>query len=147
MKSLFLLIIPIFLFACQSPNKQAVDPSTFDPLQQNLRHGFTVFTGPERTLLGVNDQDSIEKGHKLFERHCSSCHGASGAGDGELAKKLGLKPANLAAMARSFPNHYLVIQINQGRGDMPEWQDLLTPDQVWNLSNYIQTLKVAKRSK
>ncbi|MCB0350794.1 MAG: cytochrome c [Bdellovibrionales bacterium] len=146
MKSLLsvLFLSTFFILSCQSSSKKSVDPATFDPSQQNLRHGFTVFTGPKRTLIGVNDTDSIEKGRKLFERHCSSCHGENGKGDGPVAQKLGLKPANLAAMARSFPNHYLVIQINQGRGDMPVWQDMLSSEQVWNLSNYIQTLQTKK---
>ncbi len=146
MRYVLALMTLAFLISCQSTSKAPVDQATYDPAKQELRHGFTVFTGPKRTIIGVNDTDSVEKGRKLFERHCSSCHGEGGKGDGVIAKKLGLKPANLAAMARSFPNHYLVIQINQGRGDMPVWQDLLSPDQVWNLSNYIQTLKPAKKN-
>lgn len=146
MKNAVFMLLVSLLFGCQSPSKDVVDPALFDPSQQNLRHGFTVFTGPERTLIGVNDTASIENGRKLFERHCASCHGTDGKGNGPVAQKLGLKPANLASIARNFPNHYLVIQINNGRGDMPVWQDMLTSEQVWNLSNYIQSLKVQKKN-
>lgn len=34
-------------------------------------------------------------GRLLFERHCVSCHGEQGRGDGVLAGRLGRPPANL----------------------------------------------------
>jgi len=133
MNKIFSFIFIAAALGCQSSSKHEADPATFDPAQHNLRHGFTVFTGPERTILGVNDTDSIEKGRKLLTGIAPVAMGRV-ARRWRVGQELNLKPANLAAIARNFPNHYLVIQINQGRGDMPVWQDLSLPEQVWNLS-------------
>lgn len=133
----------VFLFGCSThtapqPPMETSLPNEKPPL---VRHAWTVFNGPERTILGVNDKDSISRGQALFKQHCQQCHGASGIGDGPKAKAEGLKPANLTTMSRVFPNYYLVVQINNGRGDMPSWQDVLSPKEAWDLTNYIQTLK------
>jgi mono/diheme cytochrome c family protein len=37
-------------------------------------------------------------GAALFERHCASCHGAEGRGDGPLASALSRPPADLTAI-------------------------------------------------
>lgn len=34
------------------------------------------------------------KGHFVFEKHCVTCHGKSGRGDGEMAKDVKIKPRN-----------------------------------------------------
>jgi hypothetical protein len=36
----------------------------------------------------------------LYERHCASCHGLSGTGDGPLAGSLTLAPSDLTTLAR-----------------------------------------------
>jgi mono/diheme cytochrome c family protein len=145
--SLFSLIVLLSLSGCETPQSARNNPAEYNPATQELRHGFTIFTGPKRTLLGVNDVNSTERGHLLFQKHCASCHGVTGEGDGVEAKRLGIKPANLASIAKKLPNHYLVIQINQGRENMPIWEDMLTAEQVWDLSNYIQNLKPPTKAK
>ena len=143
------IIIPIlsifFLLSCNSNKKVGDSSSDRDLIEKNVRHGWTVFTGPKRTIIGVNDEDSIGRGHALFTKHCQSCHGVNGSGDGPRAKELGITPANLTAIAGVLPNHYLVMQINDGRGNMPQWKDILSPQDSWDLTNYIQTFK--KQSK
>ena len=78
----------------------------------SMRHGLTIFTGPKPTK-----------------------------GDGEYAKKKGIKPTNFKQNFNFLPNHYLTIQISQGRSDMPQWKDLLTPRQTQDLTEYIQTFR------
>jgi mono/diheme cytochrome c family protein len=138
------LLILLTLVAVRCAHHQPPPPPLETPWSDdaiiNMRHGWTVFTGPGRTLIGVNDEASITRGKALFSSHCQKCHGASGIGDGPYAKEHGLKPANLASISRLMPNHYLVVQITDGRGNMPSWKDLLDPQQTWDLTNYIQTL-------
>lgn len=105
-----------------------------------MRHGWNVVTGPSRTIEGVNDQQTIERGKLVFKMNCVACHGKNGEGDGPLAKEFNIHPANLKKMANKLGNHYMVVQINKGKGDMPEWRDLLTQSQIWDLTSYIQTL-------
>ncbi len=134
-----LLALTGVLAACETtPKRQDVRESVED---QQMRHGWTVFSGPQRTILDVNDEDSIRRGAKVYQQHCMLCHGQGGRGDGPLAKAMGIQPTSLAAISKTLPNHYLVIQINRGKGDMPHWEDLLSSRETWDLTNYIQSLQ------
>ncbi len=140
--SIFLSFIVAVLFlgvftGCQTTDKSegvVVDPKT-------SRHGWTVFSGPKRTLVDVNDEGSIARGKALYQQHCQKCHGPKATGDGPLAKELGLKPRNLRVYQKQLPNYYIVMQINKGTGEMPRWQDTLSSRESWDLSNFIRSLK------
>ena len=137
----FLIGSFIFLFLGCASNEKKEYKKPLQSMDQSTRHGWTVFSGPKRTLMDVNDKSSISRGQGLYQKHCASCHGKSGMGDGPLAKKNQLRPANLSNMAKTFPNYYLVFQVNRGKGEMPKWEDVLSNQEVWDLSNYIQSLK------
>ena len=106
-----------------------------------MRHGWAFFTTPKLTYVGVDDKESVDRGGKLFAQHCQKCHGVTGVGDGPMAKKLNIEPANLQEIDNDKTNTYLVLQISSGRGNMPRWQDILTNQQSYDLTNYIRTLK------
>lgn len=140
MKSIYIILFGLItLSGCQTPPEQPDVP--IDIGHRQMQHGWTIFTGPKRTLLGVNDLNSIRRGQKVYKKHCASCHGLSGQGDGFVAKEFGIRPANLSALAGQTPNHYLVVRINEGVGSMPKWRDLLSPQETWDVSNYIQSLR------
>lgn len=126
------------LSSCQTQSQE--DRALYNEVYET-RHGWTIFTGPKRTVVDVNDENSIKRGKTLFLNHCAACHGESGVGDGPKAKRLKLKPANLTRFSKAHSNYYLVFQVNEGKGDMPQWKDALTPRETWDLSNYIQTLR------
>lgn len=70
-----------------------------------------------------------------YQVYCSSCHGASGKGDGSIAKSLKTRPADLTQLAKLnngvFP-HDKVYKTVDGRtsgsahkdSDMPTWGDV-----------------------
>ena len=132
-----LFYIAAMLIGCPAPElkKAPIGP------EQDLRHGLTIFTGPKRTVVDVNDKNSIARGKVVFIKNCSACHGLEGKGDGPKASELSNQPANLSALARILPNYTFVMQINEGRGEMPMWKDILTTQESWDVSNYIQSLK------
>lgn len=113
----------------------------FDLSAVDMRHGWAFMSPPKLTYVGTNDEDSIARGQKLFEQHCQKCHGESGVGDGPYAKQTKIKPANLQNLTGDVTNTYLVVQINNGKGAMPRWQDALNQQQSYDLTNYIRTLK------
>lgn len=115
----------------------------FDLSAMDMRHGWAFLTPPKLKYIGTNDQESQQRGKKLFVQHCQKCHGATGTGNGPLAEKLNIKPANLQKLStnQDVTNTYLVVQINNGKGDMPRWQDFLNQEQAFDLTNYIRTLK------
>jgi mono/diheme cytochrome c family protein len=125
----------LVLSACQGAKMTASE------LQQEpeIRHGF-VFSAPKRTVVDVNDEASIGRGKLVFEKNCQSCHGAGGEGNGPVAVAIKSKPANLKKMSKQLPNHHFFMQINKGVGEMPSWTDVLTDREVWDLTNFIQSM-------
>ncbi|HLI34872.1 MAG TPA: c-type cytochrome [Terriglobia bacterium] len=83
----------------------------------------------------AGDEKAAAAGHKLFEQHCASCHGADGRGLGHAA--------NLHAPAvQNAPAGVLFWALRNGRirKGMPSWSHL--PDeQLWQLVTYLKTLK------
>lgn len=87
-------------------------------------------------LLGLTAcGDSAEEpwpptGEELYVRHCASCHGISGKGDGPVAPSLAKSPPNLTTLARQgrFDEANLMAIIDgrrvvpvHGPREMPVW--------------------------
>lgn len=88
-----------------------------------------------------SSKSSINKGALLYSEHCVSCHGVNAEGDGTLAKTLTPKPTNLKAMSGGHTDGDFAWKIANGRGAMPAWKDTLSKDDIWDLVNFIQSLK------
>ena len=86
-------------------------------------------------------EQSIQQGEQLYQQYCKSCHGANADGNGEAAKYLNKKPANLRLMAGQHPDGDFAYKIKKGRDPMPGWEKTLSENQVWHMVNYIQALK------
>ena len=85
------------------------------------------------------DQDksppkSAAMGGYFYKTYCATCHGASGRGDGPLARSMRRRPANLTEIMKRnkgvYPNEvvYKIIDGRQpvaghGGPDMPVWGD------------------------
>ena len=81
------------------------------------------------------------KAEKTYFKNCASCHGAKAMGDGPAAAALNPKPANLAMMAGMHPDGDFAWKISNGRGVMPAWKGTLSETEIWELVNYIKSLK------
>jgi mono/diheme cytochrome c family protein len=89
-----------------------------------------------------SDGSSIEEGRKLYLRHCASCHGPSGKGDGSMALAGGT-PANLTdeGWDHGSSDGEIFVVIRDGTSsDMEPYKDRLTEKQMWQLVNYIRSL-------
>ena len=84
------------------------------------------------------DNASRERGRKLFEANCASCHGLTGRGNGPIAARLETLPADLAVMAGQHPDGDFAWKIAEGRGAMPAWKAILSEKQIWDVVNYLQ---------
>ena len=80
-------------------------------------------------------------GRKIYVSSCANCHGSDANGHGPAAVNLVVKPTNLREMAGLHTDGDLAWKITNGRGAMPAWKDMLGKNQVWDLVNYIQSLK------
>lgn len=145
-----LMISTVFLVGCAvnsiSPSGGGLEVDMdLDLPAMNMRHGWTYFGLPKNTKTYVRDEASIERGKNLFLQHCQKCHGADGKGGGELAEALKIKPANLQNISQDTDQSYILVQINEGKGSMPQWKDFLTKKQAWDLTNYIREMSTQKK--
>jgi len=87
------------------------------------------------------NKESVEAGKALFTQICFACHGTSGKGDGPAAAScLPQKPANFTnPKIWEQTDGALYWKISQGRGVMPKFEGALTPEQRWNVINYLRT--------
>ena len=110
----------------------------------------TTPQAPERILnqknpLG-NTPDNVSAGEKLYKKEakplaCVQCHGATGKGDGPIAK--GLNPVardfSCAAMMKSIPDGQLFWIIKNGsKGTGMMAFNTLSDNQIWQIVIYLR---------
>ena len=82
-------------------------------------------------------------GKNLYSKHCKSCHGAEGYGDGPKAKEMNGDLGDFSS--REFQKQTdgaLFYKTTIGRDDMPEFTKKLPNDEDrWLIVNYMRTLK------
>ena len=90
-----------------------------------------------------SDASSIADGKTLWAKHCQSCHGKSGMGDGSKAAQLKTEPGDFSkASTQTQTDGSLFYKISAGRDDMPGFKKKIPEnDDVWSLVNYMRTLK------
>ena len=103
----------------------------------------------EGMTLGGRDvsAQTLNNGHDLYRKHCVSCHGEGGGGDGPAARSLKFPPRDFRTAEFSFaadgqlPSHEMLIErIRTGvpeRG-MPPWHGMRDED-LGALADYIKT--------
>ncbi len=83
---------------------------------------------------------AVEKGGKVFNSVCWTCHGMTGKGDGPNAPLIRKRPADLGARAVQVQtNGALYWKISQGRGEMAAFEQALSREERWALVHYIRT--------
>ncbi len=89
------------------------------------------------------DAASIAEGKTLWAKHCQSCHGKMGLGDGSKAAQLKTDPGNFSKAAfQSQSDGAIFYKTLEGREDMPSFKKKI-PDQneIWSIVNYMRTFK------
>lgn len=114
-------------------------------LRSQELHPATPHRHPEAQKLKnpiAPDAPSIEEGRKLYLRHCASCHGPSGKGDGSMALAGGT-PANLTDETwdhGSSDGEVFVVIRDGTSSDMEPYKDRLAEKQIWQLVNFIRSI-------
>lgn len=88
------------------------------------------------------DEVSIIEGRKVYLRHCASCHGQAGKGDGSMALAGGT-PSNLTdeTWDHGSSDGEIFVVIRDGVGsDMEAYKDKLAEKQIWQIVNFIRSL-------
>jgi mono/diheme cytochrome c family protein len=85
---------------------------------------------------------STKAGLAVFTKNCASCHGKTGLGDGVKARTLKDFPGNFSkADFQSLADGDIFYRTKTGRGEMPKYDGKLADDDIWNVVNYLRTLK------
>ena len=90
-----------------------------------------------------SDASSQSEGKSLYAKHCRSCHGTKGLGDGNKAAQLKTDPGDFSATAfQSQSDGSLFYKTSEGRDDMPSFKKKIPDeDEIWSIVNYLRTLK------
>lgn len=96
-------------------------------------------------LISNPTNEFIEKGKKLFQTNCSSCHGNEGKGDGVAAAALEPKPRNLHQIdgwknGREFKNLFLTLQKGIAGSGMVAYDFIPVSDRI-AIIQYIRTFE------
>jgi mono/diheme cytochrome c family protein len=108
--------------------------------------GKKPWNAPAASASKANPQkgpESIANGKALYAKHCQSCHGKTGLGDGTKASELKTEPGDFSKAAfHSQSDGSLFYKISEGRDDMPSFKKKMPEaNDIWDVVNFVRTLK------
>jgi len=90
----------------------------------------------------AEDEELVAIGKPLYKKHCESCHGSEGLGDGVKAEEMETYPGDFTAedyWSQGDGHKYFKSFI--GRDEMPNFEKKITNDEDrWALIMYINSL-------
>jgi len=89
------------------------------------------------------DASSLKDAKALWVKHCQSCHGKTGMGDGTKAAQLDTEVDDLTSdEAQKQSDGALFYKTLEGRDDMPSFKKKIPEEEdIWSLVNYMRSLK------
>jgi mono/diheme cytochrome c family protein len=109
---------------------------------------FTGLVHAEDKSTTSADPASEARGHVVFGKYCSKCHGVNADGDGKDAGKYRPPPTNFV-VARAVRPYMEDITKKGGKAmgrseDMPSWGGDLTEQQIQDVVNYLMSVRAMK---
>ena len=97
---------------------------------------YEKMTNPEEA-----SKENIALGKSLYAKHCKSCHGKEGYGDGPKAEEVdgALGDFSLDEF-QAQSDGALFYKSYVGRKDMPNYEKKMSQEDVWLVINYMRTL-------
>lgn len=91
----------------------------------------------------LNDAAVIASGKELWAKHCKSCHGAKGLGDGPKAAALKTFPGDFStADFQKQTDGEIYHKTAKGRGEMPAYEKKIPEkNDLWALVAYMRSMK------
>lgn len=84
---------------------------------------------------------SLARGHALFTARCAPCHGAEGRSGGPVSKLFPPAPDLAYVKVRKDSDGFIWGTISYGGKAMPPGGEGLTPDDRWNLVNWVREIQ------
>jgi len=163
-----LITVALFLTACSHLQTNAPAPAATSALGQKHGQGMGHGEGMGRGMGGppsgmrerhqapipaeyqgkINpisaDKASLARGEEIYARHCATCHGDGGMGDGPGGQGLDPAPAPIAHSSQMLSDSYLFWRINEGGAAfntaMIPYKGILKEQDTWDVINYIRAL-------
>jgi mono/diheme cytochrome c family protein len=87
------------------------------------------------------NKESIADGKDLYAKHCKSCHGSAGLGDGPKAASLDGTCSDFSTKKfQALADGEIFFQMSEGKGKMPSFKKLVPEDNGrWALVTYLRT--------
>ena len=86
---------------------------------------------------------SVQRGTELYRVFCGCCHGMSGTGDGPIAQgRFAPIRSLIAEQSLQMPDGQMFHVLTYGQGSMAPFAAQLTPDQRWDVINYVRDLQM-----
>lgn len=88
-------------------------------------------------------KENIANGKDLYAKHCKSCHGTTGLGDGPKAASLDVPCSDFSTgKFQGETDGTIFFKITEGHGKMPSFKKNITDDNDrWMIVHYLRTLK------
>ena len=90
----------------------------------------------------ANNAETLEAGKKVYARHCASCHGPNGKGDGGMALSGGT-PSDLTDDHWDYgsTDGEIFVAIKEGvSADMLAYKEKLNDKQMWQVVHFLRSL-------
>ena len=89
------------------------------------------------------DKETLAIGKNLYAKHCKSCHGKNGEGDGTKAEELDTFPGDFTKEEfHSQTDGTLFYKTTNGHDDMPAFDKKIhDAEDRWIVVNYLRTFK------
>ncbi len=114
------------------------------------RHHYAMMSGVPAAYRSLSNplartRATVEHGAQVYQQNCASCHGPTGAGDGEAGRNLSPPPGNLAWLSQ-MPmvqwDPFMYWTVAEGGGQfgtaMPAFKDTVSKEDIWAVIAYIQ---------
>ena len=91
----------------------------------------------------ADDDEAMEIGDDLYSKHCKSCHGKTGLGDGPKSAELDTDCGDFTtAEFQNQSDGSLFYKTTFGREDMPSFEKKISDDEErWMIVYYIRSLE------
>lgn len=127
--------LALLLFSCQPALNRQPKVGALEG-GRRLPFGVVPFR-PQRPEL------SLERGHTLYEIHCSVCHGITGNGNTVLATRGFASPGLLSPQ----PDREAMQVILEGKGKMYGFKNRLEPNEARAIVAYLHALRLSQNAR
>jgi mono/diheme cytochrome c family protein len=121
---LFFLFSVVALFGQNSSSESCSDPASIANMVNPVKA-----TG-----------ESLAQGRKYYGYDCAMCHGQTGNGKGDVDSGDKLPDFTNPASLKDKTDGELFCSLKNGKGHMPLERIRISPNELWNLVNYVRSL-------